>query len=144
MLRSGDVVDLDLGVPEGREAGFLHPGVVVTAQRVLDEAPAVLQVVPLTSRVRWHVSEVAIEPDDANGLSRRSAAQCQHVRGVSVSRLRRTRGNVGIAVLAQIRETLAVLIDLPLGGHYRSKPMSRAGADWVIWLVDNRSTPVAA
>ena len=33
---SGDVVDLDLGVPEGREAGFGHPAVVVTAQRILD------------------------------------------------------------------------------------------------------------
>ncbi len=31
MPTSGDVVDLDLGAPEGREAGFRHPAVVVTA-----------------------------------------------------------------------------------------------------------------
>ena len=36
MLTSGDVVDLDLGTPVGREAGFRHPAVVVTAQRILD------------------------------------------------------------------------------------------------------------
>ena len=49
MPNSGDVVDLDLGAPEGREAGFRHPAVVITAQRVLDASPTVVQVVPLTS-----------------------------------------------------------------------------------------------
>ena len=52
MLTSGDVVDLDLGTPAGREAGFRHPAVVVTAQRVLDAEPSVVQVVPLTTTVR--------------------------------------------------------------------------------------------
>jgi mRNA-degrading endonuclease toxin of MazEF toxin-antitoxin module len=36
MQISGDIVNLDLGRPEGREAGYLHPAVVVTAQRILD------------------------------------------------------------------------------------------------------------
>ncbi len=52
MLTSGDVVELDLGVPEGREAGFRYPGVVVTAQRVLERGPNVIHVVPLTSTLR--------------------------------------------------------------------------------------------
>ena len=36
MPNSGDVVDLELGMPEGREAGFRHPAVLVTSQRILD------------------------------------------------------------------------------------------------------------
>jgi len=47
MLTSGDVVDLDLGLPAGQEAGFRHPVVVVTAQEILDESANVIQVVPL-------------------------------------------------------------------------------------------------
>jgi mRNA interferase MazF len=113
MPTSGDVVDLDLGVPEGREAGFLHPAVLVTAQRILDAGPSVVHVVPLTSTVRRFGSEVVIEPDDTNGLRETSAAQCQHLRAVSPSRLAATRGNVGPAVLVQLRETIAVLLDLP-------------------------------
>lgn len=35
MLTSGDVVDLDLELPTGYEAGFRHPAVVVTARRIL-------------------------------------------------------------------------------------------------------------
>lgn len=108
----GDVVDVDLGSPQGREAGFVHPAVVVTAQRILDASPSVLQVVPLTSTIRQFHSEITIEPDDANGLTHTSAAQCQHLRAVSPSRLAPARGNVGPALLAQLRETIAVLLDL--------------------------------
>ena len=113
MLTSGDVVDLDLGSPAGREAGFRHPAIVVTAQRVLDAEPSVVQVVPLTSTLRGFSSEVEIDADDANGLERSSSAQCQHIRAVAAGRIERTRGNVGPAVLEQVRELLGLLLDVP-------------------------------
>jgi mRNA interferase MazF len=112
MQTSGDVVDLDLGRPEGREAGFLHPAIVITAQRILDSGPSVVHVVPLTSTIRTFHSEIVIEPDTTNGLSAISAAQCQHLRAVSPQRIAGTRGNVGPLSLSQIRETLAVILDI--------------------------------
>jgi mRNA interferase MazF len=114
MLSSGDVVDLDLGLPEGREAGFRHPAVVVSAQRILSAGPSVVYVVPLTSTLRGFHSEITIEPDEHNGLGARSAAQCQHLRAVSTGRIVSSRGNVGNAALAQIRETVAVMLDIPI------------------------------
>jgi mRNA interferase MazF len=113
MPSSGDVVDLDLGTPEGREAGYRHPAVLVTAQRILDAHPSVVHVVPLTTTIRPFHSEIVIEPDPVNGLDAPSAAQCQHLRAVSLARIRSTRGNVGAATLALIRETIAVILDLP-------------------------------
>ncbi|MFZ6005803.1 MAG: type II toxin-antitoxin system PemK/MazF family toxin [Actinomycetota bacterium] len=113
MPSSGDVVDLELGPPEGREAGFRHPAVVVTAQRILDAGPSVIQVVPITSSIRSFHSEVVIEPDAVNGLDVASAAQCQHIRAVAPTRITGVRGNVGVAVLAQVRETIAVILDVP-------------------------------
>lgn len=113
MQSSGDIVNLDLGRPEGREAGYLHPAVVVTAQRILDASPTLIQVVPLTSTLRGFHTEVVIEPNPANGLGQSSAAQCQHVRAVSPARVVGTIGNVGPLALLQIRETIAVIIDLP-------------------------------
>ena len=113
MPTSGDVVDLDLGVPAGMEAGFRHPAVVATAQRTLDASPSVIQVVPLTTTIRRFRSEIVIEPDASNGLDRTSAAQCQHIRAVSADRVERIRGNVGPAALAQIRETLGLILDIP-------------------------------
>lgn len=113
MLISGDIAELDLGPPEGREAGFRHPAVVVTAQRILDAAPSVVQVVPLTSTIRGFGSEVLVEPDDSNALAHVSAAQCQHVRAVSIGRVDRVRGNVGTATLTQIRDVIGLILDLP-------------------------------
>ncbi|MDJ0960634.1 MAG: type II toxin-antitoxin system PemK/MazF family toxin [Acidimicrobiia bacterium] len=113
MLTSGDVVDLDLGLPEGREAGFRHPAVVVTAQRVLDAQPTVIQVVPLTTTIRAFASEIRVEPDAANGLQQNSAAQSQHLRAVSTRRIERVRGNVGSTVLSQIRATIGLILDIP-------------------------------
>lgn len=113
MPTSGDVVTLDLGRPEGRETGFLHPAVIVTAQRILDSGPSILQVVPLTSTLRGFHSEVVLELDSTNGLLQSSAAQCQHVRSVAPTRVVETLGNVGPIALSQIRESIAVIIDLP-------------------------------
>ena len=113
MLTSGDVVDLDLGLPEGREAGFGHPAVVVTAQRILDARPTVIQVVPLTTTIRSFTSEILVEPDDINGLQQTSAAQSQHVRAVSTRRVDQVRGNVGSTALTQIRHTIGLILDLP-------------------------------
>ena len=113
MLTSGDVVELDLGLPAGREAGFRHPAVVVTAQRILDAGPNVVQVVPLTTTIRGFGSEVAVDPDDDNGLEGVSAAQCQHVRAVSIGRVNRVRGNVGSIALTQIRDVIGLILDVP-------------------------------
>lgn len=112
MLISGDVVDLDLGAPAGREAGFRHPVVIVTAQEILDESANVIQVVPLTSTLREFGSEIRVVADGKNGLAGDSSAQCQHSRSVSVDRVDSARGNVGPAVLSEIRQVLGLILDI--------------------------------
>lgn len=113
MLRSGDVVEIEFGAPEGREAGMRRPAIVVTAQSILDASPSVVQIVPLTRTIRSFSSEVVIEPDAINGLAAVSAAQCPHVRAVSPNRITRVSGNVGATLLAQVRELIGVIFDLP-------------------------------
>ena len=112
MPTSGEIVLLDLGVPKGHEAGFPRPAVVVTANDVLAETTPIVQVVPLTTTVRDYKAEVLIEADSTNGLDVDSAAQCQHIRSVAASRLGDTVGEVSPFHLRQIRETLALLLDL--------------------------------
>ena len=112
MLTSGDVVDLDLGAPAGREAGFRHPAVVVTAQEILDESANVIQVVPLTSTLREFGSEVRVMAEAGSGLNADSSAQCQHIRSVSVDRVETVRGNVGSVTLLEIRQVLSLLLDI--------------------------------
>ncbi|MCH7582599.1 MAG: type II toxin-antitoxin system PemK/MazF family toxin [Acidobacteria bacterium] len=111
MLTSGDIVELDLGASTGREAGFRH-AVLVTAQELLDQSPNVIQVVPLTSSIRGFGSEVVVDADTTNGLDQDSAAECHQIRAVSAGRVEAVRGNVGNEVLHQIRETIALILDI--------------------------------
>ena len=111
MLSSGDVVYVELVTPAGREAGFHHSAVVVTAQAIPDGSPSVVHVVPLTTTLRGFATEVTIEADEGTGLQHRLAGQCQHVRSVSPARMGESAGNVGTTTLAQPREVLAVIFD---------------------------------
>lgn len=111
MLTPGDVVELDLGTPSGSEAGMRRPAVVITAARILRGGPNVVQVVPLTRTIRESGSEVVITPDEHNGLSAVSSAQCQHIRSVASSRVSAQIGNVGQLVLQQLRNTVVIIID---------------------------------
>ena len=65
----------------------------------------------MTRTLRDSGSEIVVEPDPHNGLSATSAAQCQHIRAVAVTRVSAGIGNVGPVVLGAIRETVAVIID---------------------------------
>lgn len=112
MLNSGDIVEVDLGTPVGSEAGLRRPAIVVTAVGVLRGEPNVVQIVPLTRTIRSSGAEVYLEPDDQNQLSAPSAAQCQHIRAVSDTRLVAITGNVGPVLIAEIREVLGLLLDL--------------------------------
>jgi len=112
MLTSGDVVDLDLGSPRGREAGLRRPAIVVSSQEILGESANVVQVVPLTSTLRGFGSEVEIAADEHNGLDSDSAAQCQHIRSVSVERVESVRGNIGGSMLSEVREVLGLILDI--------------------------------
>lgn len=112
MLNSGDIVEVDLGTPIGSEARLRRPAVVVTGNGVLRGEPNVVQVVPLTRTIRPSGAEVYIEPDEGNHPSAPSAAQCQHVRSVSVTCLAADGGTVGPVLLAEIHEVLGLLLDL--------------------------------
>ena len=112
MLTPGDVVELDLGLPAGSEAGLRRPAIVVTADRILRGGPNVVQVVPLTRTMRTSSTEVLIDPDEDNRLVAPSSAQCQHVRSVATTRIQGRTGNVGPLVLNEVRETLSLLLDL--------------------------------
>jgi mRNA interferase MazF len=71
-----------------------------------------VQVVPLTRAIRTSTTEVLIDPDENNRLAARSSAQCQHVRSVATTRIHERTGNVGPVILTEVRETLALLLDL--------------------------------
>ena len=111
-LMAGDIVTIDSGIPVSSEAGFVRPAVVVSAAGFLKPNLRTLFVVPCTTRRRGAPSHIELVPDSTNGLSLPSWAQVEHLRSISRARCVERLGTVGAVTLAQIREVIALLIDL--------------------------------
>jgi mRNA interferase MazF len=110
LMRAGDLVDVDFGVPIGSEPGWLRPAIVVTASAYLEAQPRTLHVVPLTTNTRrLMLTEVEIDPGDTE---RPSVAQCHVCQCISRERIVHEWGNVGPVALAQLRSVLADLLDI--------------------------------
>ncbi len=111
MLAPGDVIGCDFGNPVGSEAGHRRPAVVVTSAEVLATFQRTIQVVPLTTTLREWPSDIDVTAD---GLTEASAAQCHLVLTIAEQRIVNTDnyGNVGPVALVQIRQMIAVLLDI--------------------------------
>ena len=117
-LRRGMVIDVDLDPTRGSETGKTRPCVVVTND-VYNARVPVIQVVPVTA---WNakkariVTNIALQPTKANGLSKRSIADCLQTRPVDRrARLRRIRGQLTPDALAEIDHALRIVFGLGRG-----------------------------
>jgi mRNA-degrading endonuclease toxin of MazEF toxin-antitoxin module len=104
IVRSGDLVLIDFGVPIGSSAGFVRPTIVVTAQPTLDGFDQTFQVVPVTSTERTWPSDVPTELGNAQCHLMTTVDQAQIVQHLDES--------IGPVLLAQVRETLAILLGM--------------------------------
>ena len=106
MMRAGDVVQVDFGMPARGEAGFVRPAVVVTSDDVLEFRQAAVVVVPCTTTHRGWLTEIELENF--------GVVQAHLPTSISVDRiLKSTEVNVGPVVLRQIRELIAELLEIP-------------------------------
>lgn len=111
-MHAGDIITVDFGIPAGSGPCFEHPAIVVTAELIVAQAPRTLHVVPVTSNVQRAMTTDV--PVDGDGLDKNSVGQCHLLTIAEIERVMDDggRGNVGPAVLAQLRSVIADLIDL--------------------------------
>ncbi len=114
-LRRGTVADFNLDPTLGSETGRVRPCVVVTNDTYNARVP-VVQVVPITA---WSekkgriVTNVTLEPTSANGLDKRSIADCLQTRPVDRRlRLVKIRGQLEEQVLGRIDSALKIVFAL--------------------------------
>ena len=111
LIWRGEVHDVDLGQPVGREPAFLRPGVVVSSDLLNNGPGGLVAVVPVTTTaygLRSHVELAAGE----SGLDHDSHARCDQLRVVSTRRLVRCRGAVDAESLHAIERALRFVLDL--------------------------------
>ena len=107
----GEVWDLTLDPAIGHEQAGSRPALILSVD-IFNEGPAdLVVVVPVTRRerkVRWHVP---IKPPEG-GLVAESFIQCENVRAVSKSRVKRLRGRVSGSTMQQVEDRVRILLGL--------------------------------
>ncbi len=114
-LKRGMIVDVNLDPTKGSETGKVRPCVIVT-NNVYNARVPVIQVVPVTE---WGVEKVRIktnvelEPNKINGLTKKSVADCLQSRPVDHRhRLVRVRGKLSRKEIGLIDRALKIVFAL--------------------------------
>ena len=114
-LKRGMVIDVDLNPTMGSETGKVRPCIIVT-NNVYNERVPVIQVVPITGwtekkgRIRTNIE---IMPDESNGLTKKSIADCLQTRPIDHRfRLVKIRGELVSEEMQKIDEALRIVFGL--------------------------------
>ncbi len=120
-IRRGTIMDVRLDPTLGSETGKTRPCLVVTNDTYNAHVP-VIQVVPITewsARKAQIVTNVEIAPTPANGLSKRSLADCLQTRPIDRRiRMVRMRGRLETDLMVEVNRALRCVfaLDEPEGG----------------------------
>ena len=113
--KRGMIADFNSEPIKGHETGKTRPCVIVS-NNLYNAKLSVIQVVPITA---WTVKKsqiltnIVLNTNKENGLSKKSIADCLQTRPVDYpSRYIRTRGSLGDRIMQQIDEALKIVFAL--------------------------------
>jgi mRNA interferase MazF len=107
----GEIWTVDLDATRGHEQSGKRPALVVSAS-LFNQGPSGLVIVlPLTTRDKHIPTHIRITPPEG-GLPATSYIKCEDIRSVSTERLTRRWGVVSGATLAQVEDSLRILLEL--------------------------------
>jgi mRNA interferase MazF len=111
----GMIIDIDLDPVIGSETGKTRPCIVVT-NNIFNRILSVVQVVPITewSEKKAQVkTNITLEPNDENNLSKKSIADCLQNRPVDyVKRKAKFRGYIDRETMLKIDSALKIIFAL--------------------------------
>ena len=112
-MKQSEIWLVDLDPTKGAEIQKKRPAIIVNDDR-LGKLPLKI-IVPITDwKEHYQIAPwmVKIEPNNANGLSKTSSADCFQVRSLSQERLSKKLGNIDNATLDDIKEALKKVFDM--------------------------------
>lgn len=112
-MKQGEIWLIDLDPTRGAEIRKTRPAVIVN-DNALGKLPLKI-IVPLTDwKEHYSIAPwmIEINPDENNGLSKKSAIDCFQVRSLSKERIVKKIGYIDSIVLSQIKEAIRKVLDL--------------------------------
>ncbi len=95
----------DLSPVEGSEQKGFRPVVIISGD-LLNKYLQIVIACPLTTSIKGYKGNVILEPDDQNGLSKKSEIMIFHIRSISKNRLIKKTGHITNDQLVQVKQGL--------------------------------------
>ena len=116
-LRRGTVCLVDLNPPQGTEPGKIRPVLVVQTDLLNGHHPSTL-VCPLTTNVKRTVKHLRVHLSKGQaGLDKDCDVMVDQLRAIDNRRMIKSLGSVSEALMQQVSENLAVVLDLLVGAQ---------------------------
>jgi mRNA interferase MazF len=110
-MKQGSIYMAYLDPAVGTEQGGRRPVVIVSGNTVNDFAPNVI-VCPMTTSIKNYHGDVIVQPNNDNGLKKKSEILNIHVRSISKSRLKEYIGAISKSEIHQIHNGLNDVLKL--------------------------------
>lgn len=104
-MKQGEIWDLYLDPVSGREQGGRLPAIIISGN-LLNKYLEVVIVCPLTTSIKNYKGNLILEPNQTNGLQKKSEVLTFHVRSVSKNRLDKKLGDIPEKDISFIKATL--------------------------------------
>jgi mRNA interferase MazF len=110
-MKHGEIWEVDFAPNIGQEIGKIRPALIVSHDAIGRLRLKI--VVPITdpsgSNQLWHVP---LDPDETNGLSKPSVADCFQIKSIAQERFRRRIGILSKEDLEDVKVALATVLDM--------------------------------
>ncbi|MHB0754185.1 type II toxin-antitoxin system PemK/MazF family toxin [Polaribacter sp. M15] len=104
-MKQGEIWELYLNPTKGSEQIGRRPAVIISGN-LLNTYLQVVIVCPLTTSIKNYKGNLIIEPNETNGLEKKSEVLTFHVRSVSKSKLDKKLGKIPQKDVEVIKKTL--------------------------------------
>jgi mRNA interferase MazF len=112
-MKQSEIWLINLDPTKGAEIQKRRPAIIVNDNR-LGKLPLKI-IIPITDwKDRYEIAPwmIKLEPNEVNGLSKTSAADCFQIRSLSQERMIRKIGNIDASTLDEIKEAIKKVLDL--------------------------------
>ncbi len=104
-MKQREIWYADLNPVKGSEQKGHRP-VVIISGNLLNTYLQVVIACPLTTKIKGYKGNIILEPDDRNGISKKSEIMVFHIRSISKERLIRKIGCISDMQLKEIKQGL--------------------------------------
>ena len=108
-MKQREIWYANLNPAMGSEQKGFRP-VVIVSGNMLNKYLQIVIACPLTTKIKGYKGNVLLNPDDLNGLTKKSEVLTFHIRSISKDRMIKKLGYITSSQLATIKQTLDDII----------------------------------